>query len=381
MNLYSIRMLSSVAALALIASVAVAQRDPGGRHRGGGDGGGGGHVAPPSEHHDSGNRGGGGGGGGYSGNRGGGGGYSGGGGNGGGGGYSGGGGNGGDGGYSGGGYGGQGSNRTIIGRDRGQRDQRNPVSRSGVVHYGTVFNGQARGRQDPIIIRHTPDGRLGGAIDRRVRNQEHVRLRVGGWRVGYYHYNNWFRDDFFCYPYYVFDPFGLDRVYFSPWYYYPSCPPYINSSRVVIVNANPWGTWNGDEYQWQRADSFNHGSDLDYAIADIRDAFTRVDTQAVGRLIPRDGTIALYIDGQYRYSLQPNDFYDLYMDGIKNVETQRYDILDVRYDGYNRAKVYARHEFTDPWGAVNTVYHTYSLERERGAYVIRQFETSSTRSW
>lgn len=259
-------------------------------------------------------------------------------------------------------------------------------SRSGVVRYGTIFNGQTQGRLGPIQIGRAPNG-FGGLLERKVNQQERIGLVANGYRYGYYHYDRNWRDDYFGYPHYVFDPFGYNRVNYSPWYYYASCPPYINSNRVVIINSFPvynYSSW--DNYRWSRPDRYNNDrwgqrNDLDYAIEDIVASFEEGDRRAISRLIPRNGNVHIYMDGQYRYSLGPDDFYDLYYDGIDNVRTRNYEIVSARFDGRDRARVEARHEFIDPWNRRALVNHYYILERERGNFVIREFGTSEDRGW
>jgi len=184
----------------------------------------------------------------------------------------------------------------------------------------------------------------------------------------------------------VFDPFAYDRFYCSPWYYYSFLPAYINTTRVIVVN-NYYGynDWQGDVYNYGGgySDDGYRGNDrrdrdLDFALDDITKAFDDNDNRTASSLIPRSGSVAIFMDGKYNYSLNPDDFNDLFMDAVENAKTDKYVIESVRT---NRgvARVVARHEYTDPSGDPQTVWHTYTLEEEHGQYVIREFGTDYDR--
>jgi hypothetical protein len=232
-------------------------------------------------------------------------------------------------------------------------------------------------------------------MQRRVLDRGGVSLVYNGYRNGYYHYDRRYQDDWFSYPHYVFNPWQYDRYVCSPWYYYPSLPPYLNSTRIIIINAGwPSYNWSGNPYQWtRRNDNWNdrydrndrndrYGRDrgeLDYALDDLQDAWERTDFRAIGRLIPRRGNVNMYFDGRYSYSLDVNDFYDLFVDGIENVKTTRYDVVEVQRGRNGTARIVAKHEFVDPWNNRNTTYHQYFLEEDGRGYVIREFGTSNDR--
>lgn len=210
----------------------------------------------------------------------------------------------------------------------------------------------------------------------RVRNVPNNVLVYDGCRVGYFHYRRDWRDDWFGYPFYAFDPWAEPGCYASPFYYYVSVPAYINRSRVVIVASNihyvglrPY-RWNVPGGNYTR-----DISDLDYAIDDLTLAFEDGSRKAINRLVPQNGRVEIWKDGRYSYSLGAADFYDMFTDAVRNAKTSRYEIVSVRENG-REATVVARHSYVDPWNVRTDVYHTYYLEREGSEYVIRGFETS-----
>jgi hypothetical protein len=260
----------------------------------------------------------------------------------------------------------------------GRRD--GGASRSGEVQYGTESNMAGRVQVNGLRIERAPQSF--GNMQQRVMDQERVGLVYNGYRVGYYHYDRSWRDDWFFYPFYAFNPWQQRNVVCSPWYYYPTLPPYIHSQRIIIIQTGwPSQNWSGNTYRWnQPTDRWGRYNELDYAVDDIVQSFERRDYRSVERVIPRRGNVHIYMDGRYSYSLHPDDFYDLYVDGIENARTVRYEIVEVRQSG-RTARVTARHQFVDPWNQRSTTYHDYFLEQEGRDYVIREFGTTNHRNW
>lgn len=213
-----------------------------------------------------------------------------------------------------------------------------------------------------------------------IRRSDEIRIGNVRIRIGYDHYDYRWRDDYFYYPHYVFDPYVADFVC-SPWYYYPQLPPYFNSRRCYFPTVYTWQPFYGVRYQYQQPSRTNWNRDyneLDYVVEDITYAFMDGDRRSIDRLIPRRGNIAIIMDNRYAYSLLPEDFYDTIMDAVQNSRTREYKILDVQYRR-DAASVFARHDFEDPWGRVTSVYHYFKLEPEGRNWVIREFGTSNSR--
>lgn len=240
-------------------------------------------------------------------------------------------------------------------------------------------NVQSRSRTNSVVFSRIP-GVVDNRLNRRVFNGERVGLVVDGYRRGYSSYNRSWRDDDFCYPFYVFDPFRVDRCVSSPFYYYVSCPAYISYDRVIFVDDNRYERFDGYNYSWSRNNNEYVDGDnktLDYAVDDIVSAYEDVDTNKLDNLVPSRGRVRIYGENRFRYSIDARDFYDLLRDGITTPRTDRYRIIDVKWDGRNQARVTARHEYRDNRDEQRTVYHSYTLIRERGQFVIREFGTSS----
>lgn len=206
--------------------------------------------------------------------------------------------------------------------------------------------------------------------------------QFGGLRVGYVSYSSgWrrpggygYRPGYFGYSYYCYDPFAPDFVVVaSPWYRYSYLPPYLDQTRVIVVNNYP-SSWDWDGWQgYNRNDRRN-----DYiqdALDDIRDAFEENDERVADRLLPLEGDVAIFNDGHYDYSLNPDDFQKMFLDGVEQSKTTRYEILEVRTQG-DEVRVRARHTYEDSWGDEQSVVHMITLRRDHGGeLVIREFGT------
>jgi len=213
---------------------------------------------------------------------------------------------------------------------------------------------------------------FGNRDDRQVLRQDGLRRPIiSGVRSGYYHYDSNWTDNRFCYPRYVFNPYTTSTFCPSPWYGYYSLPAYISADRCSDIRPIFFS------FSWSNV-SNNYSNDraLDSALRDIRSLFRRADEDIVDDLVPRNGTVAIYFDGDFRYSLETDDFADLLLDGADNVRTTDYRITRVSYED-RFVKVYASQSYRDPWGITRFTYHTFVLEKERRRYVIRAFGTGS----
>ena len=287
------------------------------------------------------------------------------------------------------------NNDTSRNSDRGPERTRggNGPSRSGDVRYGTVNN--ATRSLPPVSPNQFSYGNNGGRLPSQVSRKEQAFSIDNGFRYGYYHYNRNWRDDNFHYGYYNFAPAPYATVYYSPWYSYSFLPAYLSPSRCIIVrNYRPSWEWYdgivfniriGSNSRWDNDDRFSpdrvQRDEVRNATEDLIDVFEKNDRRAMNRLVPQSGNIAIYKDNRYSYSLNADDFYDMLNDLATNAKTDRYNVLEVRYKR-NSVRISTRHEYTDPWGNRQDVYHEILLEQDRrNGYVIREFGTSDRRIW
>lgn len=260
----------------------------------------------------------------------------------------------------------------------------NQSGRSGNSNYGGTNNAYSRERGGrPLEIGGAPIDLRGGTLQYQVGREDNPSVH---YRSGYYQYNSNWNDNWFWYPHYTFS--YVNGCTISPWYYYTNLPAYILGSRIVFIDnySCQWGV--GDIYSYRRGggwddwgnwDRNSRRSDLDLALDDLVDAWENSDRRALGRIIPRNGRVGIYMDGRYCYSIGADDYYDLMVDNIYGTRTARYEILSVR-SSRNDAQVAARHDYIDAWGRRCTVYHHYRFQRDRGDFYITDFLVSNRRT-
>lgn len=263
--------------------------------------------------------------------------------------------------------------------------------RTGGAPTQTNFNIAPRGQgssglQTPSVL-PTPAGAARDAVPFQITPSGY---RKGDLRVGYHHYDRNWCDRYFGYRYYCYDPW-VTRCYFSPYYWYIFLPGYIWCDRVIIISPRII-IWLGPDIFWNYCGSYgyyygsygytyNRGgySDLDRALSDIVDAFRYEDANLLAPFLPSNGRIDIYIDGRYSYSVNSDDYYDMTADLIYSVNTTNFEIVQVRRARTGEYRAVARHDFLDPNGRPQTVWMTFTLERERYGFVIVEAGTSRLR--
>lgn len=260
-------------------------------------------------------------------------------------------------------------NQTVNPPGRIRNDGRNYGSNNNLITQAS--------RPDANVLNRAPIDVFSGSLANQVLREEKVRaVRNSPIRVGYYHYDRGWCDDYFWFPHYVFNPYQT-VCHISPWYYYPYLPGYVNRQYVTILTIN-LGPFQGSYYTWRPIRSYSSYysyNDLDYAIQDLVDAFERQDRRAISRLVPLRSRVDILIDGRYAYSMDSDAFYELMLDNIYQSDTRRYNIVSVRRNR-GEVEIVARHDFVDPWGRSDSVYHEYRLRESGRGYEITAFGSS-----
>jgi len=220
-----------------------------------------------------------------------------------------------------------------------------------------------------------------GKVDRRDGHGGTI-VNVNGWRNGYCHYDrnwcdrNWFWDSY-CYSPIV--------NYCTPslYYYYGCLPGYIWLPRVIFCNrpvivyvesAINWTYCNNGYYLEQPS-----YSSLDRAVSDIVDAWRLNDASRLERHIAQDTQVAVYLDGQYSYSLEPYDFAAISRDAIQTVRSKSFTVDRVARRNNDMVVVYATHTFVNADDFYETVYVAYTLERTGNEWFITEAGSSHNR--
>jgi len=240
-------------------------------------------------------------------------------------------------------------------------------------------------RPGNTIIPHFTDNKGNFAVRIGEGAQFQDRLR---W--GYYNRDPRWRDYHFGYGYYCYRPIPY-QCGFSPYYWYWSVPGYLPWNRchvlrpTIIIIIGSFINWNycgiGSSGGFYSTSYYNYSA-LDRSLSDLKDAFLYRDYRLLDRLVPNDGRVEIFIDGEYVYSLDSSDYYDITSDLIYTTETTDFDIVDVRRIQGSRGYVAtARHEFIDAWGDRQQTYLTFTLQPWNGGYRIAQAGTQRNRPY
>jgi hypothetical protein len=275
-----------------------------------------------------------------------------------------------------------GSGGSVI-RERGPAFPNRP-GRNGYSQYGTSSN---RSLIERVLLPPVPV--RGNQIQREIFNEDRIQ-RVGQitrYRDGYYYYDQRWRDDSFYYPYYRFG-YTPDSVP-APWYSYPHLPAYVAFPRIQLwSDFHDWDY--GDSYRWTEPREFDatsrfrnnpwndNYSELDYAVDDIKEAFELRRVNEMASLIGESGNVGIEIEGEWAYSIHPDDFFDMMRDLVETTATASYRIDDVRRSR-SSVVVIAKHIFRDPWGYDEVRYHKFELREGRRGYEITVFSISDDR--
>lgn len=201
----------------------------------------------------------------------------------------------------------------------------------------------------------------------------------GNW--GHNNHWNWNNSNFFFGLYfYPGFGFGLDYGYwgfggcgayctYSPFYYYGF--PYVYAPRVVVEEV--------PTYTYVPVPAYQYGgyymgqgeySGLDAALNDIQTAWTQGQPDLMLKHIDSSTQIAIYLDGNYSYSMQGSDYANMVRDAIGHIRTisLTFDNVEQRSDGaYTATGV---HRFYDLDGTQKSVDVSFTLAQQGGRWVI-----------
>jgi hypothetical protein len=291
----------------------------------------------------------------------------------------------------------------LVGQGRNQFDQNNkgsnvelPTYKNDPMSNNNFIKQLPRQNQTPQVIPvpNVGNNHSGGGAGKAIHKQQIADLKhysSGSLRHGYYSYDPFWKDCHFGYSYYIFYP--TVNCWFSPYYWYMNCPPYISYHRIfiytprviiIIGDTVPWWycgkyyAWSNYGYSYSYRD-YSRYSILDRALSNLVDAFKYSDVTLLDPLLPRNNRVDIFIDGSYSYSVNSDDYYDMTADLIHSVYTVDFNIIDVRRTRGNEYKVIAKHDYLDPWNARQSTYLTFTLENQRGNLVIVEAGTSRFR--
>jgi hypothetical protein len=187
----------------------------------------------------------------------------------------------------------------------------------------------------------------------------------------------------FRYRYYSYDYRPRDCYPSMYCYYYDYYPPYIAYDRVVVVARI------GSPRIYVEIPVFVYQKDVDYylrdpadkqlwaTVRDIQRGWERSDPELVMDHVRRNSTIEVFLKGEYTYSVEWLDYYDMTRDVMSAIKTRTFDFDRVtRRDG-NLYVAHGMHTYSDESGLLKTVYISYTFERYGGEWYITAVGSST----
>ncbi|MDW8106021.1 MAG: hypothetical protein RMK45_00935 [Armatimonadota bacterium] len=194
----------------------------------------------------------------------------------------------------------------------------------------------------------------------------YVEYQLGRFRFSYRYY--------YVYP----EPY---RVVYAPYWYYDPCPPFIVVYRVVYM---PPPRTVFVEVPLQIESPYylerRQPDEQQQLLSDLRAAWLLRDPSFIERHIRPNSYIAIYLDGQYAYSLPAQDFVELTRDAIRAVKTEQIRFTRVSKRGDTQLVVRGEHHYIDEaTGIRRLVYIHYTFERVDGRWYLIEAGSSANR--
>ncbi len=171
------------------------------------------------------------------------------------------------------------------------------------------------------------------------------------------------------YGYWGFGACGAYCTY-SPFYDYGF--PYVYAPRVVVADVPNYTYTPVSAYDYGNGYYMSQGaySGLDAALNDIRTAWTNGRADLLLQHVDANTQIAIYLDGNYAYSLPGSDYSNMVRDAVGRVRTisLTFDNVEQRSDGaYTATGV---HQFYDLNGNQKSATVSFTLAQQGGRWVI-----------
>lgn len=113
------------------------------------------------------------------------------------------------------------------------------------------------------------------------------------------------------------------------------------------------------------------------AVRDIQQAWERSDPEYIMDHVERRSAVDVYLNGEYTYSLDEYDYYDMTRDAMSVIRTRSFDFEKVNRIGSDRYVAHGVHIYSNRYGIQETVFVTYTLERCREKWYITAVGSST----
>lgn len=181
----------------------------------------------------------------------------------------------------------------------------------------------------------------------------------------------------YSYGHWVFERHNSDECRRSVYFHYGYFP-YLQITRAhtlnyIVIGYRSTRIATGRDYYLSR-----DTSDLDRALADIRDAWTGGRYDLIDRHIDSSERIAVLLDGRYDYSIDADDYTDMTSDALDEVSTLSFTWESIRERTDGDYTAFGKHLFRDSRGDLQTVYVSYTLRRIGQDYMIEEVGSSNS---
>lgn len=195
----------------------------------------------------------------------------------------------------------------------------------------------------------------------------YVEYRIGNLRFGYQYY--------YTYP----EPY---RVVYAPYWYYDPCPPFVVVYRVVYLPPRSHTVLVEVPLQMESSYYLERRipDERQQLLSDLRAAWILRDPSFIERHVRPNSYIAIYLDGQYAYSLPAEDYLAMTHDAIRAVKTEQIRFDRITKRGETQIVVRGEHQYLDEaTGVRRVVYIQYTFERVDGRWYLIEAGSSAKR--
>ena len=153
---------------------------------------------------------------------------------------------------------------------------------------------------------------------------------------------------------------------------------YIEIPMYNGVNYNGYQNYNGDNY-FNDTDLGRQEPGLLNAVDEIQEGFRNGNIDSLVALTDPNTDIAIYLNGQYSYSMPSNDYLDLARDAMDSTRTVQFNLTMLHKRSNGVFVVSGQHVYRDQNGRNRSVYVSYVLEDIQGMWTITQVGTTPDR--
>lgn len=278
--------------------------------------------------------------------------------------------------------------RSFGSRPQSFQDRGNPGNRGGMPGNRGEFTGRRFG------VEGTPDRMAARQFTRShgERHYDNGLVLHGGIHVTSGWERHYFPGGYCHFPYYA-SGFGLG-AYISPFgCFFGVCCPFISASccldfppPVAYIDVPVYNGPVCEGFESEPGANLLDSPDLDVtepglvnAMDELTEAFQNGNIDALATLVSPSVDVAIYEQGQYKYSLSADNYMNLARDAIQNTHTVSFDITDLQQRSPNVFVVSGKQTYTDRNGNTRSVYFSDALQDYYGHWTLCQVGTAPDR--